>query len=97
MSRFHPGPSLSRRLCTSSIYHSQTCSLTRCRGLSIDAHTGSIGIVCEGTSWMSFTVVPHSALGPFDLVLVILSEALVAEHHVKYSSSVGEFQPYFTE
>ena len=46
---------------------------------------------------MPFTVVPHSTLGPLDLVLVIVSEALVAEHHVKYSSSVREFQPYFPE
>ena len=46
---------------------------------------------------MAFTIVPHSALGPLDLVLVIGFEALVAEHHVKYSSYLPEFQPYFTE
>ena len=46
---------------------------------------------------MAFTIVPHSALGPLDLVLVIGFEALVAEHHVKYSSLVGEFEPYFPE
>ena len=46
---------------------------------------------------MPFTIVPHSALGPLDLVLVIGFEALVAEHHVKHSSYLGEFQPYFSE
>ena len=48
-------------------------------------------------SWMAFTVVPHSTLDPLYLVLVIVFEALVTEHHVKYSSSVREFEPYFTE
>ena len=46
---------------------------------------------------MAFTIVPHSALGPLDLVLVIGFEALVAEHHVKHSSYLGQFQPYFPE
>jgi len=46
---------------------------------------------------MPFTIVPHSALRPLELVLVIVFEALVAEHHVKYSSLLGEFQPYLPE
>ena len=48
-------------------------------------------------SWMPFTIIPHSALGPLDLVLVIGFEALVAEHHVKHSSYLGQLQPYFPE
>ena len=46
---------------------------------------------------MAFTIVPHSALGPLDLVLVIGFEALVAEHHVKHCSYLGQFQPYLPE
>ena len=46
---------------------------------------------------MPFTIVPHSALGPLDLVLVIGFEALITEHHVKQSSYLGKFQPYFPE
>ena len=48
-------------------------------------------------SWMAFTIVPHSALGPLDLVLVIGFEALVADHHVKHSSYLSQFQPDFSE